>query len=106
MPEFVQDVLTFAREGFAEVNAVQGLVIAVIAALALSNWSRLFVVALTAVLAHIGLDALVPVLAEIGSFRIPEVLEPWFWRYVGLLFVGYLIAVGILFAVKRVVIKG
>ena len=106
MPEFVQDVLTFAREGFAEVNAVQGLVIAVIAALALSNWSRLFVVAVTAVLAHIGLDALIPVLAEIGPFRIPEVLEPWFWRYVGLLFVGYLIAVGILFAVKRVVIKG
>ena len=105
MPELGQDILAFAREGFAEVNAVQGLVIAVLAALILSQWSRVFVVAAGAVAAHVALTALSPVFAEVGSFRLPEVLEPWYWRYLGLLFVGYLIAIGILFAVKRVVVR-
>lgn len=106
MPDFVYDILDFAREGFAEVNAVQGLVVAVLAALSMSQWSRLFVVAAGAVVAHIGLDILSPVFAEVGPLRLPDVLEPYFWRYLGLLYAGYVIAVGILFAVKRVVIRG
>jgi len=106
MPEIVQDILVFAREGFYEVNAVQGLVVAVLAALSMSNWSRLFFVAAGAVVAHIALDVLSPVFAEVGPFLLPDVLEPYFWRYLALLYVGYVIAVGILFAVKRVVVKG
>lgn len=106
MEDLLRDALDFARAGFDEVNAVQGLVVAVVAALAMSNWGRLFFVAVSAVVAHVALDVLSPVFAEVGPLRLPEVLEPYFWRYLGLLFVGYLIAVGILFAVKRVVIKG
>jgi hypothetical protein len=102
----VQDALAFAREGFAEVNAVQGLVIALIAALMLSRWTRLLFVAGAAVAAHIALDILSPVFAEVGDLRLPPVLDGHYWRYLALLFVGYLIAVGILFAIKRVVVKG
>lgn len=102
----VQDGLNFAREGFSEVNAVQGLVVAVIAALMLSQWARLFFIAAGAVIAHVALDVLSPVFAEVGPLRLPEVLEPYFWRYLALLFVGYLIAIGILFAIKRVVVRG
>lgn len=106
MPEIVQDVLAFAREGFYQVNAVQGLVVAVLAALSMSQWSRIFVVAAGAVVAHVALDVLSPVFAEVGPLRLPDVLSPYFWRYLGLLFAGYVVAVGILFAVKRVVVKG
>lgn len=106
VPEIVQDILAFAREGFAEVNAVQGLVVAVLAALSMSQWSRLLIVAAGAVVAHIALDVLSPVFAEVGPLRLPDVLAPYFWRDLGLLYVGYLVAVGILFAVKRVVIRG
>lgn len=106
MPELVQEALSFAREGFAEVNAVQGLVIAVIAALMLSNWSRLPVIAVGSVVAHVALDILSPVFAEVGDLRLPPLLEPGYWRYLGLLGVGYLIVVGILFAIKRIVVRG
>ena len=105
MQSSVQDALAFAREGFAEVNAVQGLVVAAIAALLLSRWSRLVVIAAFAVFAHIALDVLSPVFAEVGVFRLPPLLEAGYWRYIGLLFVGYLVVIGILFAVKRVVTK-
>lgn len=106
MPDFVQQALAFAREGFVEVNAVQGLIIAAVAALLLSRWSRLPVIAVGSVIAHIALDVLSPVFAEVGDLRLPPLLEPDYWRYVGLLGVGYLIVVGILFAIKRVVVKG
>ncbi|MDG1416339.1 MAG: hypothetical protein P8J78_03890 [Maricaulis sp.] len=105
MPEIVQDALEFAREGFAEVNAVQGLVVALVAALMLSQWSRLIVIAAGAVIAHVALDVLSPVFAESGDFRLPPLLESWYLRYLGLLYVGYLAIIGILFMVKRVVVK-
>lgn len=105
MPELVQDVLAFAREGFAEVNAVQGLLVAIIAVLLLSTWARLPVIALGAVIAHVALDILSPVFAGVGDLRLPPVLEAYYWHYLGLLLVGYLIVIGILFAIKRVVLR-
>ncbi|RKR03133.1 hypothetical protein [Maricaulis maris] len=105
MPEFAEQILSFAREGFAEVNAVLGLLLAVVSALILSKWSRLVVVAGGAVIAHIILERLAPVIAEVGGFHLPPLLETHFWRYVGVLFVGYLVVIGILFAIKRVVTK-
>jgi len=105
MPEMLQDVLDFAREGFAEVNAVQGLIVALVAALMLSKWSRLLIIAAGAVIAHIVLDVMSPVFAEVGDFRLPDLLEQYYWHYVATLYVGYLLAIGILFTVKRVVVK-
>lgn len=101
----LEQVLSFAREGFAEVNAVLGLLVAVMAALTMTAWARLPLIAGGAVLAHVVLETLAPVIAESGGFHLPPLLEPHFWRYVGVLFVGYLIVVGILFAIKRVVVK-
>jgi len=106
MPEFVDQALVLAREGFAEVNAVQGLFVAVVATLMLTNWSRIGVIAGGAVVAHIALDVMAPVIAEVGGFQLPQVLEVEFWRYLVALFVGYLIVIGILFAIKRLVVKG
>ncbi|MFS2318008.1 hypothetical protein RMQ97_08725 [Maricaulis sp. D1M11] len=105
MPDFFQDVLVFAREGFAEVNAAQGLIIAVIAAMIMSQWPRIFIIVAGAVAAHIGLDILSPVFAEVGPLRLPDVTRLGYWRYVGLLFAGYAIAISVLFAIKRVVVR-
>ena len=105
MVELLQDVLDFAREGFAEVNAVQGLIIAFIAALMLSKWTRLLIIAAGSVLAHIALDVMSPVFAEVGAFRLPDLLQQSYWHYVTTLFVGYVVVIGILFTVKRVVVK-
>lgn len=97
--------LEFAREGFAEVNAVLGLLVAVVAALMLADWKRLPFVAVGAVLAHLALESLAPVIAETGAFRLPPLLEAHFWRYAAVLFVGYLIVVAILFSIKRLVFR-
>ena len=105
MPEFVEQVLSLAREGFAEVNAVLGLLVAAVAALLLSKWSRLIVVTGGAVIAHLVLERLAPVIAEVGDFHLPPFREAHFWRHVAVLFVGYLVVIGILFAIKRVVTK-
>lgn len=101
----IEQVLSFAREGFAEVNAVLGLLVAIVAALSMTKWARLPFIAAGAVIAHIVLESLAPVIAESGGFRLPPLLEPHFWRYAALLLVGYLIVVAILFAVKRVVVR-
>lgn len=105
MPEFLEQFLGYAREGFAEVNAVLGLLIAAVSTLTLSKWARLPVIAGGAVIAHIVLESLAPVIAEVGSFYLPPLLEAHFWREVGALFVGYLVVIGILFAIKRIVTK-
>ena len=48
----LESVLGFAREGFAEVNAVLGLLVAVVATLMMTAWARLPFVAVGATLAH------------------------------------------------------
>ncbi|WP_297733175.1 hypothetical protein [uncultured Maricaulis sp.] len=105
MPEFLEQFLGYAREGFAEVNAVLGLLVAAVSTLILSKWARLPIVAGGAVIAHIVLESLAPVIAGVGGFHLPPLLEAHFWREVGVLFVGYLVVIGILFAIKRVVTK-
>jgi len=101
----LEQVLSFAREGFAEVNAVLGLLVAVIGALVMPKWARLPFVAVGAVVAHVVLETLAPVIAESGGFRLPPLLEMHYLRYLAVLFIGYLIVIGILFAVKRVVVR-
>ncbi len=101
----LEDVLILAREGFAEVNAVLGLLVAAVAALIMRKWARLPVIAVGAVLVHLGLEVLAPVIAESGGFRLPPLLEFHYWRSAAVLLVGYLIVIGLLFAIKRVVIK-
>ena len=101
----LESILGFAREGFAEVNAVLGLLVAVVATLMMTAWARLPFVAVGATLAHIVLESLAPAIAGSGGFSLPPLLEPHFWRYAGVLFVGYLIVVAILFAIKRMVFR-
>ena len=106
MPEIFQTILAYAREGFAEVNAVQGLVIALVAALFMQRWSRLLFMTLAAVLANIVIDILRPVLFAQADLRLPPVLDAGWWHSVILLFAGFLVMIGILFAIKRIVTKG
>lgn len=106
MPEFLQTILVYAREGFSEVNAGQGLIIAVIAALLMTRWSRYLVMVVGAVVVNVVVDMLRPVLFAQAELRLPPVLEAAYWHYLLLLFAGFLIVIGILFLLKRVVTKG
>jgi hypothetical protein len=95
----------FFREGFNQVNAVEGLVIALIAALFVPAWKRVWAVALGATLVTAILNVMLPVLADHAAFRLPPLMEPGFWRFMAVLFVGYLIVIGVFFFLKRLFLR-
>ena len=59
--ELLETILEFARAGFDQVNAVQGLIIALVAALLLPSWRRLPIFAVGAAAVHVAVDVLLPV---------------------------------------------
>ncbi|WBQ09039.1 hypothetical protein L2D01_09045 [Hyphomonadaceae bacterium ML37] len=103
--EFLQQVLDFFRAGFDQVNAVQGLIIALVAAILLPSLGRLPMFVVGAALVHVVVDALLPVLSGGAAILLPPVLEQSFWRYVATLLAGYLIVILILGLIKRVVLR-
>ncbi len=103
--DILNDALALAREGFDQVNAVQGLIIALVAALILPSWRRLPMVVVGAALVHVVVDTLLPVLSGGAALRLPEFLELSFWRYVATLLVGYLVVIAVFALIKRLVLK-
>lgn len=105
MEDIPQQLLSYARAGFNEINAVQGLLIALIATLILPSWKRLIVIVIGAVIAHILIDTLLPVINGGADLLLPPFLEATFWRYAFILFTGYLVVITFMSLVKRLVLK-
>lgn len=103
--DIVDQVLDFMRAGFNSVNAVQGLIIAFVAALIMPGWNRLLVFTVAAALVHVIADVLLPVVSGGAALRLPPILETAFWREVGFLLVGYLIIITVLFLLRRLLLK-
>jgi hypothetical protein len=99
--EYLNLSLNFLREGFEHVNAVEGLVIALAAAIIAPAWDRIWMVALGATLVHLIGDVLIPVVARHAAFRLPPLLDYDFWRTAIALYVGYLIVIAVLMFIKR-----
>lgn len=102
---YLHDILYFFkdgfREGFAHVNGALGLLIALYAAYQLAEWRRIWAVALGATIAHLVAVVVLPVLVNEGSFRLPpDLLELSYWKTAAALFLGYLIAIAVFFAIK------
>ncbi|HEY0104541.1 MAG TPA: hypothetical protein VGB91_00555 [Rhizomicrobium sp.] len=98
---FLSIIWGFVHEGFNNVNAVEGLVIALVAAIVVPAWDRIWAVALGATLVHLIADVLIPVIAHHAAFRLPPLLELPFWRMALSLYVGYLIVIAVLMFIKR-----
>ncbi len=89
------------RQGFAHVNAVLGIVIAVFAAYMMPAWKRIWAIALGATFVHLIAKVTLPVLADKAPFRLPpNLLEPSYWRAAVALYLGYLVVIAIFFVVK------
>ena len=102
--DIVNQILDFMRAGFDQVNAVQGLIIAVVSALILPGWNRLPMMVVGATIVHVLVDAARPVISG-GSVRLPEFLELAFWREVAFLLVGYLIVIAVMYVIRRVLLR-
>ncbi|XBQ15971.1 MAG: hypothetical protein ABL308_13565 [Oceanicaulis sp.] len=103
--DFLYQVLDFFQAGFDRVNAVQGLIIALVAAFLMPDWKRLFAFTLGATVVHVLVDTLLPVVASGAALQLPDVLEGWFWRYVASLLAGYLVVIALLMIVRKLIFK-
>ena len=102
---FLGGVFGLAQGGFDGVNQVTGLLIAIIAALLMPAWSRLWATALGAALVHVAIGVLRPVL-DGGAFELPNLLTLGFWMSVLALFLGYAIVIAVFFLIKSLVTGG
>ncbi|MAB15030.1 hypothetical protein [Parvibaculum sp.] len=100
----VQDVLntalTWAQQGFDNVNSIQGLIIALIAAFLMTQYRRIFVFAIGATLVHEAINIGRRVLADAPN-PLPDYLNPDVLKLVAIRFVGYLIAISLIYLVRR-----
>jgi hypothetical protein len=90
---------TYFREGLAHVNLIQAVVIALLGMLATSSVLGVFIAAALSVVIHILVNQLWPVLFAHGSFAAPK-MDNTFWHMVVTLYILYLVAIGVLYAIK------
>ena len=104
--EVIRAILEYFQSGFSSVNAAQGLIIGAVAAYVMPQWRRLPVIVACAVIGHVALDVMLPVLAKSGSFRLPPLLEVDYWRYLLQLYAGFLVVVSVFYLVKSLLVQG
>lgn len=103
--DIFNELLDFMRAGFNQINAVQGLLIALVAAIVLPDLKRLPVIVLGATVIHLAVDVLIPVIADGAALRLPPLLEGEYWRYAAVVLVGYLVVVSIFAIIKRLLFR-
>tara|TARA_R110002167_G_scaffold4758_24_gene22443 strand:+ start:434 stop:799 length:366 start_codon:yes stop_codon:yes gene_type:complete len=102
---FLSGLFALAQGGFDGVNQVTGLLIAVIAALVMPAWSRLWATAFGAALVHILIGVVRPVL-DGGALLLPPLLTLNFWMTVLALFLGYAIVIAVFFFIRTLFTGG
>ncbi len=103
--QFFGDALTLFRSGFAQVNAYLGLIIALIAAFQLSQWKKLWEVALAALLVHVAALMLAPVIDHGAPLRLPALLDSAVLRNWLAIYVGYMILIAVFFFIRTRLLK-
>jgi hypothetical protein len=103
---YLDEVFFFIREGFARVNAVLGLIIALFAAFQLSSWKKLWEIALAATLVHIVALVVVPFIDHNAALHLPPLMDVSFWRDTLAVYVGYVIIIAVFFFIRSKLLKG
>lgn len=106
--EFVDLALQYLRDGFANINNPRGLLIALVAVIFMGSWRQWVPLALVAVIIHIVLEQLAPVLSGGGGQVTlpPDLMQETFWTRAGVLFLGYLVVTGVFFLIKSLLFRG
>ncbi|HXP23516.1 MAG TPA: hypothetical protein VN807_05225 [Candidatus Sulfotelmatobacter sp.] len=100
------DVLNFLRAGFNDVNSqILGIIIALVAAYAMSGWRRLWIVTLGAMVAHLVIrDILLPLIQH-QTFHLPtNLMDKSYWIGDGgalNLYAGYFIVIAVFYFLKK-----
>ena len=102
---FLTGLFGLAQGGFDTINQVTGLVIAVIAALMMPAWSRLWATSVGAAVVFILIGLLRPML-DGGAFAMPALLTLGFWMQVLALFLGFAVVIAVMFFIKSLFTGG
>ncbi len=97
---YLNEIMEFFRLGFAHVNAMLGLLIALFATYQMGKWQQIWASALGATVIHTIALVLVPMIDHNAPFHLPPLLDLAFWRDTAALYVGYVVAIAALFFVK------
>ncbi|MEQ8747944.1 hypothetical protein [Pyruvatibacter sp.] len=103
--QYAQPVLDFFAAGFNQVNAIQGIIIGILAAFVLREYKRILVVAFGATLIHVIVDTVMPVVQG-AEIKLPPLADASWWQYVATLFVGYIVIITVFYILKRMLIRG
>lgn len=106
LESWATQALDFMRYGFSETNQLNGIVIALAATIFMSSWRQWLGMAAVAVIVHVAIETLAPIFVSGAQFRLPDLLDSPFWRMAAARYIGYLIVIGIFFAVKRAIFRG
>jgi hypothetical protein len=104
--EILDQAVAYLREGFANINNPKGLLIALAAVLFMGSWKQWFPLALVALVIHIAIDRLQPVLGSGGGeVTLPPLMEESFWTQALVLFLGYLVITGVFYFIKGMLFR-
>lgn len=103
--QYVQPALDFFAAGFNQVNAVQGIIIGVLAAFVLGRYGRILVISLFATLVHVVVDTALPVVQG-AEPKLPPLADFGWWQYVATLYVGYFVIITVFYILKKILIRG
>ncbi len=93
------------RLGFNQVNAVLGLIIALIAAFQLSAWKKLWEIAVAALAFHIVALMLAPAIDHGAAIRLPALTDLTTWRNWLAIYVGYVILIALFYFLRTRLLK-
>jgi len=104
--ELLDQAVAYLREGFANINNPKGLLIALAAVLFMGGWKQWAPLALIALVIHIAIERLQPVISGGGGdVTLPPLMEEAFWTQALVLFLGYLIIIGIFYFLKSLIFR-
>lgn len=106
--QFLNEIWDFLQRGFSEVNGgpILGVIIALVAAFMMHSWSRLWAVALGALVAFEVIGRwILPFINNGGKLPTPllpsNTMTGDFWIGILALYVGFFLIIGILFFIKK-----
>lgn len=98
-------VLDLFRSGFNQVNAVLGLIIALIASFQLAAWKKLWEMALAALVFHIVALTLAPAIDHGAAIRLPALLDLTTWHNWLAIYVGYIVLIAVFYFLRTRLLK-
>ena len=102
--EIVNQVVALGHQGFGTVDSVQGIIIAVIAAALMRRYGQIIFYAIVATVIHEVVNIGRGTMAG-GALALPDFTNMEYLKLIGIRFVGYLVAVSLIYVIRRVFMR-